>query len=263
MTKTFIITGASRGLGKALKDFIIANSEHSVISISRNTESSDISNDRIDFISFDLSDIKSIRRVENFFDSKSSREFVFINNAAVLEPLKRIGEMSKSEISYHLQVNITSSITLINFLINRFPTRLSTIINISSGASLNPISHWSLYCASKAALNMFCKVLAKEYPLINVRNIDPGVLDTDMQKVIRNSEILDVDNFRLLESNEDLINGDVLLMNMAKYTGCHVGVYVGEQMVLHHQVGRLSSRDLLDEQMYKSIYKRYRHVEKN
>jgi len=69
--------------------------------------------------------------------------------------------------------------------------------------------------------------------------------------------------FRLLESNEDLINGDVLLMNMAKYTGCHVGVYVGEQMVLHHQVGRLSSRDLLDEQMYKSIYKRYRHVEKN
>ena len=50
---------------------------------------------------------------------------------------------------------------------------------------------------------------------------------------------------------------------MAKNIGCHVGVYVGEQMVLHHQVGRLSSRDLLDEQMYKSIYKRYRHVEKN
>jgi hypothetical protein len=40
-------------------------------------------------------------------------------------------------------------------------------------------------------------------------------------------------------------------------------MYVGDQMVLHHQVGRLSSRDLLDEQMYKSIYKRYRHVEKN
>ena len=209
MAKTFIITGASRGLGKALKDFIIANSEHRVISISRNAESSDISNQRIDFISFDLSDINSIVRVENFFDSKSSREFVFINNAAVIEPLKRIGEMSKSEISYHLQVNITSSITLINFFINRFPTRLSTIINISSGASLNPISHWSLYCSSKAALKMFCNVLDKEYPLINVLNIDPGVLNTDMQKVIRNSEILDVDNFRLLESNGLLNNTDI------------------------------------------------------
>ena len=52
-------------------------------------------------------------------------------------------------------------------------------------------------------------------------------------------------------------------MGIANHVGCHVGVYVGEQMVLHHQVGRLSSRDLLDEQMYKSIYKRYRHVEKN
>ena len=56
---------------------------------------------------------------------------------------------------------------------------------------------------------------------------------------------------------------DLLLMSMAKNTGCHVGIYLGEQMVLHHQVGRLSSRDLLDSQMQKSIYKRYRHVEKN
>ena len=67
----------------------------------------------------------------------------------------------------------------------------------------------------------------------------------------------------LVEVTDDIQKDDVLLMSMAKNTGCHVGVYVGEQMVLHHQVGRLSSRDLLDEQMYKSIYKRYRHAEKN
>jgi len=68
-------------------------------------------------------------------------------------------------------------------------------------------------------------------------------------------------NFK--EVNDDIKEDDLLLMSMAKNTGCHVGIYVGDQMVLHHQVGRLSSRDLLDEQMYKSIYKRYRHVEKN
>jgi|TARA_R100001460_G_scaffold36832_4_gene70706 proteasome lid subunit RPN8/RPN11 len=68
-------------------------------------------------------------------------------------------------------------------------------------------------------------------------------------------------NFK--EVNDDIKEDDLLLMSMAKNTGCHVGIYLGEQMVLHHQVGRLSSRDLLDSQMQKSIYKRYRHVEKN
>ena len=67
----------------------------------------------------------------------------------------------------------------------------------------------------------------------------------------------------LVEVTDDIQKDDVLLMGIGNNIGCHVGVYVGEQMVLHHQVGRLSSRDLLDEQMYKSIYKRYRHVEKN
>ena len=66
-----------------------------------------------------------------------------------------------------------------------------------------------------------------------------------------------------IEVNDDIKEDDVLLMTMIGKGASHVGMYVGDQMVLHHQVGRLSSRDLLDEQMYKSIYKRYRHVEKN
>ncbi len=67
----------------------------------------------------------------------------------------------------------------------------------------------------------------------------------------------------LTEVNDEIKKNDVLLFSTGKYKGCHVGVYVGEQMVLHHQVGRLSSRDLLDSQMQKSIYKKYRYVEKN
>ena len=66
-----------------------------------------------------------------------------------------------------------------------------------------------------------------------------------------------------IEVNDDIKEDDVLLMTMIGKGASHVGMYVGDQMVLHHQVGRLSSKDLLDEQMYKSIYKRYRHVEKN
>ena len=66
-----------------------------------------------------------------------------------------------------------------------------------------------------------------------------------------------------VEVFDDIKEDDLLLMNMGKHKGCHVGIYVGDQMVLHHQVDRLSSRDLLNDQMLKTIYKRYRHVEKN
>ena len=66
-----------------------------------------------------------------------------------------------------------------------------------------------------------------------------------------------------MEVFDDIKEDDLLLMNMGKHIGCHVSIYVGDQMVLHHQVGRLSSKDLLDSQMQKSIYKRYRHVENN
>ena len=72
---------------------------------------------------------------------------------------------------------------------------------------------------------------------------------------------LNVDN--LFDTLDDIKKDDLLLMSMGKHLGCHVGIYVGDQMVLHHQVGRLSSKDLLDSQMQKSIYKRYRHVENN
>ena len=65
------------------------------------------------------------------------------------------------------------------------------------------------------------------------------------------------------ETTDDIQKDDVLLMKMLNKGAAHVGVYVGEQMVLHHEVGRLSSKDLLDLQMQKSIYKKYCHVEKN
>ncbi|PCH78385.1 MAG: short-chain dehydrogenase, partial [Flavobacteriaceae bacterium] len=63
------------------------------------------------------------------------------------------------------------------------------IINISSGAAHNAYGSWSMYCASKAGLDMMAKVISKEqkkreFP-IKIANIYPGVVDTDMQKEVR------------------------------------------------------------------------------
>ena len=55
----------------------------------------------------------------------------------------------------------------------------------SSGAATLTVEHVSAYCAAKAALNHFTRVLAAEEPRLTVMAVRPGVVDTRMQKLIR------------------------------------------------------------------------------
>jgi NAD(P)-dependent dehydrogenase (short-subunit alcohol dehydrogenase family) len=76
------------------------------------------------------------------------------------------------------------------------------IINISSGAGLKGRAAWSLYCAAKAGMENFIRSLtfgkqAQPQPFIPI-NIDPGVMDTQMQALIRSNSPADfpeVDRF--------------------------------------------------------------------
>lgn len=63
--------------------------------------------------------------------------------------------------------------------------RQGRIIDVTSGAASLPISGLSAYCASKAALNIFNKCLAKEEPEVTVVAFEPGTVDTAMHAFIR------------------------------------------------------------------------------
>ena len=59
------------------------------------------------------------------------------------------------------------------------------VINISSGAAHTSIPGASAYCASKAALTHFGRILAEEVPEVTSISVRPGVVDTDMQCQLR------------------------------------------------------------------------------
>lgn len=205
MKKVFIITGANRGLGQGFVDVLIKDNNNYVISISRSLseEQKTYSSDNFYFLKADLS--HNIDEKIAVLKALITNETVcFINNASIIEPIDIIENLDDYAIEKTISVNIKSTIQLTKYLLRNFNENKLTFINISSGAANRAISNWSLYCSSKAFIKMFYEVAESEYKQHRFFNIDPGVMDTNMQKSIRNSDFPDVSNFKDLQEEGKL-----------------------------------------------------------
>jgi benzil reductase ((S)-benzoin forming) len=210
MNKIILITGANRGLGKALVDVALKDEHTFIVSLSRSLhqEHEGISDAKLLFIETDLSEPFSNSFLEPIEDRiLTNTALYFFNNASIIMPIAKIGTFEDLDIANSIQVNVQYPVSLINSLLHRFPMHQTVLVNISSGAANNPIPYWSLYGAAKAYMNQFYKVLAVE----NVENnftfytIDPGVLDTGMQESIRENAFPKQDYFKALKEDNKLI----------------------------------------------------------
>jgi len=208
MKKIIIVTGANKGLGKAFIDLALQDENSVIFSISRELHKDHLSvdADKLILIKTDLSKSFSdaFLKVINGVVTEHSVFYIF-NNAGIILPINKVGNFSISEIEKSVAVNVTYPVNLVNSFLAEFSGYGMTIVNISSGAGNNAISHWSLYGASKAYMAMFFKVLKEEnIENLTIFNVDPGVLDTGMQESIRNSSFPKQDDFIAFKDNNVL-----------------------------------------------------------
>lgn len=189
----YIITGASRGLGKALAEAVLLQPDTTVIGVSRHAT---IEHERYCHQPLDLSDMLAVQNnLHKVFPQwRDAQSVTLINNAAVLGEIGYLGEHQNEHFEFVFDVNIVAPAMLMNTFLSAYGA-LSvprTILNISSGAAQRAVDGWGAYSASKAALDALSRTAQHEQDLrgsdIRIRSLSPGILDTAMQEHIRTAD---------------------------------------------------------------------------
>ncbi len=204
----FIVTGCTSGLGLALHDKLTQekNDIHCVF-LGRNINRMDQSPSHT-YLEFDLS-LATVPDISYELDNLKFLTITLISNAGTIDPIGSVANLNAKLFHKAVHINFISPALLTASLVSWSISQNMTlrIINISSGASLRPIKGWSSYCSTKASARMFFDVVALENDNVEVVHIDPGVMDTVMQKKIRKSSLLempDVDKFIHLKKENKL-----------------------------------------------------------
>ncbi|MCD8407441.1 SDR family NAD(P)-dependent oxidoreductase [Tenacibaculum dicentrarchi] len=204
-----IITGGSKGIGKALTQKY-ASENYTVFSLARtSSEISEIKNiQNIKNIKVDLADSIATQTIftallDKIIHQNSTSKITsitLINNAGCLGKIAHLENLEANDIAKSMQLNITTPLILSGLFIKKTQHLAckKQIINISSGAAKKPYEGWSVYCTSKAAIDMLTKTIALEQAElqngVKCIAIYPGVVATDMQTKIRNTHKNDFKN---------------------------------------------------------------------
>ena len=175
MSKTVLITGASRGIGKACVELFLAKG-YSVLSPGRNEL-----------------DLLSEQSIKNYVSGLKQPVDILINNAGI-NPLGIIGEIDFKSAHQLIDTNFWAPVLLTDLLAPKMKAQgYGRIVNISSIWSGVTKAGRSMYASSKAAINAFTRTAAVEYASSNVlvNAVAPGYVNTELTKVNNTPEQID------------------------------------------------------------------------
>ena len=220
--QTYLVTGASKGIGRAICLKLATNGAR-VVLLSR--PSKELDRTLVDVQALvpssiaapcDLGEPSSIDGAVQHILGEVDKLHGLVHNAGDIHPIKPLFGASTSDWTRSMMVNLVGVQHLTQalgpVLQGAHHTRVTTI---SSGAALRPLAAWSAYCTAKAGLDMWTRCLAEEGADHNITavSVAPGIVDTGMQTAIRSASPEDfplLDNFVGYHENGDLVAPDVV-----------------------------------------------------
>jgi dihydroanticapsin dehydrogenase len=183
--KIAIVTGGSRGIGKATAKLFAQEGASVVITGNDNARVQSCAKE-LNVIGID-GDIRKTQDVENVV-RKTLEKFgkidILVNNAGVFPKVKPLHEISEKEWNEVIDVNLNGQFRFTRAVIPHMIKNGGSIVNVSSDAGLKSFANFEAdaYSASKAALIMLTRTWAIEYAKhkIRVNCVCPGVVETDM-----------------------------------------------------------------------------------
>mgnify|MGYP000106078958 CR=1 FL=1 len=186
----YFITGTSKGLGKSIAERLLKDENNFVYGYSR---SEGLKHKKYVHTRIDLGDVDTLKDFQ-FPELENAQKIVLINNAGIVGDINHIGRLNNQKIIDSYKVNLIAPVLFANNFVAKYGRcdAETVIVNISSGAGRTPIDGWSVYCSTKAGLDMFSQVLKEDLELdnlnIKVLSLAPGIIDTEMQYEIRQSD---------------------------------------------------------------------------
>jgi benzil reductase ((S)-benzoin forming) len=191
--RAIIVTGASRGLGFELLDLLV-EADARPIALGRRLDprhEAAAARNACIFVPADLSVLPNLDQIDLASTlPQTADEIVLISNAGVVEPIGTLGVIDAASLVTAFAVNALAPAILARKLLATADAQRARlrILNISTGAARRPLPGLAAYCASKAAAAMVFDCLTEERPDVAIEHIDPGVLDTDMQRMLRSTD---------------------------------------------------------------------------
>lgn len=238
--KTVIITGSSRGLGKNTAIEFAKQGANVIINYNSNEKEA---NDVVDKINNNGGNAIAIKanvgnssEINHLFDT-TIKHFgkvdIIINNAGIMitKPLK---DFSEEEFDQQFNTNVKSVFLMMKIAAKKLEDN-GRIINISSSTSKLAMPAYSIYSATKSAVEQMTRIFAKEigHRGITVNSVLPGPMNTELFLKGKSDELIDkiasLSAFNRIGNVEDIIP---LILFLAKddaqwVTGQNIGINGG------------------------------------
>ena len=186
--KVALITGGSRGIGRAIAELFMKEGAEVVIT-SKNQKQLQQTSQEIGNSFFVVGDVRNENDVKNVIDKtikKFGRIDILVNNVGVLPKMKPLDKITEKEWNESIDVNLSGHFRFTKYVIPQMKKNGGSIINISSDAGLKAFENFyaDAYTAAKAGIMILTKSWALEYAKNNIRVncVCAAVVDTDMTR---------------------------------------------------------------------------------